>query len=80
MDEAAFIAWLEKIESIKEMYGEVRDIVLLFDDSGASDADFHELIALYRRYNIDRRGLKALVNKNNEDWVRDWDEEIFLVE
>ncbi|MCW3848172.1 hypothetical protein OF829_13075 [Sphingomonas sp. LB-2] len=78
MDEDALFEWLKKIVSIKDVYGESDSIVLVFENNGASDEDFHELIAVYKRYNIARSGLIGLVNQGNEDWVRRWDEEIFL--
>lgn len=77
LDEDAFFEWLKKISSIKEIYGEARDIVLLFDDVPISDSDFHEIISIFRRYNIEKKVLRVLVNDDNESWVRSWESEIF---
>lgn len=77
MDEDAFFDWLGKIQSIKEVYGEDRDIVLSFSGDEVSDADLHELIAVFRRYDIDKRRLRSLVNDKNQEWVRSWEADIF---
>ena len=76
MDEDAFFEWLKKLPSIKEVYGEVEDIVLSFSEDPISDAEFHELIAIFRRYGVEKGGLGILVNSDNEGWVESWEPDI----
>jgi len=77
MDEAAFFEWIKKLPSVSDVYGEIRDIVLCISEEGISKTDFHELIAIFRRYNIELRSLRVLVNETNEGWVKSWEPEIF---
>jgi hypothetical protein len=78
MDEDSFFAWLNKLISVKEIYGDGKDIVFSLENNDISDHDFHEMIAVFRRYNVDMRQLRILVNKKNQDWVKSWEPSIFL--
>lgn len=60
-DEAAFFAWLEAIPAVRSVSGKVRDLHIELRSGDLSDADWRELNALFRRYEMDTAGLSKIL-------------------
>lgn len=79
-DEAAFFGWLDKIPAVQSYGGRVRTLHIRVDPD-LDDASLYDLIAVFRRYNLDMTQLRALDKPEFADWFRDpqkyWHEAIF---
>ena len=64
-DEASFFEWISKIKGIKKWEGARDEIHLYLPKSTTSNKCLRDLIALFYRYNIDRRQLQQLLNDKN---------------
>ena len=71
IDEDNFLTWIKSIASIKESYGDVEDIILVFKDPFIPDFDLRELMSLYSRYDICMKDLKLFLNDENSHWFLD---------
>ena len=78
-DESAFFGWIEKITSVEKYYGKGRSLFLKINQ--CSDDDLHELIALFDRYQVDKKELAKLKTEQNHGWFYDseawWFEDVF---
>lgn len=66
-DEELFFYWLYSLGAFKEVKGAGRELRVTFKRSRLSNKDRWELIAIFRRYNIDMRVLRPLLEPA-EDW------------
>ncbi|MGV9674633.1 hypothetical protein ACWDSJ_05090 [Nocardia sp. NPDC003482] len=80
-DEAAFFGWLEKIGCIESYRGHSRTLYLTIDLDAVDEEDLRELVALYTRYKIDLKELRALNATRVGQWFSDperwWHAEVF---
>ncbi|MBF6469708.1 hypothetical protein IU427_31760 [Nocardia beijingensis] len=80
-DEAAFFAWLDKISCIESYQGRVRTLYLTVDLDAVDEDGLREIVALYRRYNIDLKELRVLDADRVGPWFSDsdrwWHTEVF---
>jgi hypothetical protein len=60
-DEDHFFSWLSSLRSVKQVEGEGWELAITFRTSRLSLAETRELIAIFRRYQIDRRDLSSLL-------------------
>jgi len=51
-DEDTFFGWAHNVPAVKEVFGEVDDIVLSIGPASIEDSSLSELIALLYRYNL----------------------------
>ncbi len=63
-DEAAFFAWLEAIPAVRGVSGKVRDLHIALRPGDLNHADWRELNALFRRYEMDMEGLSRISPQN----------------
>ena len=68
-DEEAFFAWLRNIKCVADFNGVGPNLAIRVQPP--ADTDLRELIALFFRYNIDRRQLAQFLNPQNASWFRD---------
>ncbi|WP_039798155.1 hypothetical protein [Nocardia araoensis] len=80
-DEAAFFGWLDKISCIESYQGRVRTLYLTVDLDAVDEDGLRELVALYRRYNINLKELRVLDADRVGPWFSDpdrwWHAEVF---
>ena len=69
-DENAFFSWLKAIPAIERFEGAGRDLNISVREL-ISDDDLRNIIALFKRYNIDMRQLAVFKNESNQMWVFD---------
>ena len=68
-DEAAFFQWLRKLEECVSLRGEGDTIVLDVEKSKLQSDELRELIALFHRYGIEMRQLRAFEIRSNKSWL-----------
>lgn len=68
IDEELFFNWLQKIKSIEHFDGIGDELYLYFKTPKIPDEDLRELLALFYRYKIDMKQLKAFLNDDNKEW------------
>jgi hypothetical protein len=72
-DEGLFFCWLRQIACIEKSEGVGRELRLSISSNTISEADLLELMALYRRYNLEnRKQLKIFKNETNKHWFEEW--------
>ncbi|WP_181721737.1 hypothetical protein [Nocardia gipuzkoensis] len=80
-DEAAFFGWVDKISCIESYQGRVRTLYLTVDLDAVDEDGLREIVALYRRYNIDLKELQVLNADRVGPWFSDsdrwWHAEVF---
>lgn len=76
-DEDAFFEWIKKIDCIESFEGARDELYLDLVDRSLNSQDIHELIALLRRYKVDMKQLKNLLNDDNKDAFEPWKKKIF---
>ncbi|MEU6827876.1 hypothetical protein ABZ894_04410 [Nocardia beijingensis] len=80
-DEAVFFGWLDKIPCIESYRGQLRTLYLTIDLDAVDEGGLYEIVALYRRYNIDLKELRVLGADQVSPWFNDpdrwWHEEVF---
>jgi len=69
LDEENFFRWLAAIPAVKGVVrvGPALEVAI---DEPIDEASLRDLIALLRRYGVDMKVLKDLVNPDNEAWFR----------
>jgi hypothetical protein len=68
-DEDAFFAWLKGIGCVDEVRGVGRDLHI--NVRPPTDTELRELIALFRRYDVEQRQLARFLTPQNASWFRD---------
>jgi hypothetical protein len=71
-DEAAFFQWLGKLQEYASVCFEGDTLVIDVETSkmcGVRGEDLRELIALFFRYGIDMRQLRAFETRSNRSWL-----------
>jgi hypothetical protein len=68
-DEDHFFAWLQSIPEIEKVTGVVRDLELIVRRPMDKES-LRDLIALMRRYNLDRAPLKPLCDEQTDEYFR----------
>ena len=80
-DEYAFFDWLERIECVTAVYGEHTSIFVDVDANALTQMEFRELIAIFRRYQIDLSQLRSLDTPAAREWLKnvtaDWKRQVF---
>ena len=80
-DEAAFFEWLKKLTCVERVQGRGLTLYISVDCSLVDEDGLRELLALFRRYGIDKRQLAQLDRKEFSAWLHDpkafWYEEVF---
>jgi hypothetical protein len=69
-DERAFFEWIERIPCIERFWGSGPALYLQVPRRRISDACLRELLALFRRYDIDMSQLAQFENASNRRWFR----------
>lgn len=67
-DEDAFFEWIKKIECITSFVGEGDKILLMVADASISEEQLCDIIALFRRYKIDKKQLEVFLNDSNREY------------
>lgn len=67
-DEDAFFSWAQKIPAVKEVFGEIDEIVLSIGSASIEDSSLRELIAFLYRYNLPLHQLAIFKNSSNQEW------------
>ena len=70
-DEDAFFAWLQHIGCVNRVRGEGATLHILLKTRTVSDAELRELIALFHRYQLEKRPLAQFLTTENRAWFRD---------
>jgi hypothetical protein len=68
-DEAAFFGWIKRMPCIARYAGIGGTIHIHVDPGHVDDDALRELIALFRRYEIEMKQLLVFVNESNRAWV-----------
>jgi len=68
VDEEMFFVWAQKIPGIKEVYGELDEIVLSLSSPDVEDESLRELIALLYRFDLPLKQLAAFESSKNKEW------------
>jgi hypothetical protein len=68
-DEDHFFAWIQSISEIEKVTGVVRDLELIIRRP-MDEESLRDLIALMRRYNLDRSPLKPLCDEQQDEYLR----------
>ncbi|MFC8529598.1 hypothetical protein [Nocardia sp. NPDC057227] len=80
-DEAAFFEWLDKVGCVASYRGELRTLHITLEFDTVDEEDLRDLVALYRRYDIDLRELRVLNADTVGPWfsdpARSWHDEVF---
>ncbi|WP_159847570.1 hypothetical protein [Nocardia sp. CY41] len=80
-DEAALFGWLDNTPCVESYRGRSCTLYLTVDLSAVDEGGLREIVTLYRRYNIDLRGLRALSADRVSPWFSDtarwWHDEAF---
>ena len=66
-DEAAFFTWLQSIECVGEVWGQVRDLHVPITKR-PNDDELQSLVALFRRYHLDLSQVSQFETKLNARW------------
>ncbi len=82
-DEAAFFEWIKKIDCIDNISGAGNELYLHVASVILHDYDLRELVALFKRYNINMKQLKIFLNEDNKKWFQNktayWYKKVFQV-
>lgn len=70
IDEDLFFEWIKRISVIVDVKGVLDEIHLYIMDLNLDRAALREIIALFKRYKIDRKQLQIFLNDANEDWLK----------
>jgi hypothetical protein len=68
-DEDHFFAWLQSISEVEKVTGVVRDLELIVRRP-MDEESLRNLIALMRRYDLDRSPLKPLCEEQRDEYLR----------
>ena len=68
-DEAAFFHWLRAIEEFASVRGDGDAIVIDVEKDKIGADALRELIALFHRYDIEMRQLRAFETRSNKSWL-----------
>jgi len=80
LDEDAFFWWLGKIPCVIECKGESERLHIFVNQDKTDKQNLSELMALFYRWQINIEQLKVLLNKNNENWFTNREQNIFYNE
>lgn len=69
-DEDIFFKWLESIDCIKGMDGELRTLYLMVDETLLDESALDELWAVFKRYKILLSELKPLNCETSNAWFK----------
>jgi len=69
-DETAFFEWLKKIRCIQEVAGISDEIHLKIPSKQVSDKCLRDLIAVFKRYQIDMKQLAQFLDDSNKTWFQ----------
>lgn len=80
-DESAFFEWLDKLACVEKYEGQL-DVLNIYVNQARIDAGaVYELLALFRRYNVDMRQLRVFDREEFASWFRNpqsyWFKDIF---
>jgi hypothetical protein len=68
-DEAMFFHWLGQLEQCASVRGEGDTIVIDVEKDKIGADELRELIALFHRYGIEMRQLRAFETRTNRSWL-----------
>jgi len=69
-DEAAFFEWLDKIPCVVSYEGELDVLSICIDVAKVHEYELRELLALFHRYAVDMKQLRAFDRKEFAKWFR----------
>jgi len=69
-DEKHFFDWLESIDGVDCVLSVPKGLSIRFRGNGLNRRDLYDLIAVLMRYDVDMRGLQALVTPKNDTWMK----------
>ncbi|MFC6011789.1 hypothetical protein [Nocardia lasii] len=79
-DETAFFEWLGKIRAVRSFGGELRTLEIVVS-TPIDEESLRELLALFRRYDIDMAPLRVLGHPAVDPWFHDprkyWHTDVF---
>ena len=70
-DKEAFFEWIQKLEFIERAYEDNKDIILELCNGYFDQFEIRELIALFRRYKINKKELQKVLRPQNRRWFLD---------
>jgi hypothetical protein len=70
-DEAAYFEWLKKFVCIQKVEGRGQTLSITVDTEAVNEDALREFLALFLRYEIDMRQLRAFDCDEFADWFRD---------
>ena len=80
-DEAAFFEWLDKLPCVEKYEGRSDELKIYVNAAAADAGSVYELLALFRRYEIDMRQLRVFDREEFASWFRNrrayWFKDIF---
>ena len=80
-DEAAFFEWLDKLPCVEKYEGELDVLDICINQARLDAGSLYELLALFRRYNVDMKQLRVFDRDEFASWFRnpkaDWFKEVF---
>lgn len=80
-DEAAFFEWIKRIKCFINFGGHGYGLSIFVDKDVVDQDDLRELLALFHRYNIDKKQLSALSKPSFDAWFRNdgtyWHTDVF---
>ena len=68
-DEAMFFHWLRQLEEFASVRHEGDTLVIDVEKSKCHEYELRELIALFHRYAIEMRQLRAFETRSNQTWL-----------
>ena len=80
-DEEAFFEWLDKIDCVEGCKGRGDVLLISVNRAELDEEGLRELLALFRRYGVDLRQLRAFDSDGFAAWFRDpeafWHAQVF---
>jgi hypothetical protein len=70
-DENVFYKWLKRVRSVVRLHGESDKLFIEVRADKFDQKDLREMLALFRRYNIDLTALANLEHDTNRPWLCD---------
>jgi hypothetical protein len=70
-DKDVFFGWLKKVKSVVQVRGRLHTVYMDFQVVKFNEKDLHEILALFRRYNVDLGQLAKLERRGNKQWFAD---------
>ena len=67
-DETAFFNWLNSIECVVKVEGFGTELEVTVSSNNISDEELREFIAIFTRYGVELKQLRAFENSNNAEW------------